>query len=74
MAAPEFDEALAEAQGWVGAIPGVVMVAEGEQQGRRVIEVHITSNADRTRLAAQVRGVPVMVVEGEEFVPLDEEP
>jgi hypothetical protein len=57
--------ALAEAQEWVGTVPGVVAVGEGRSEaGRPTIDVWVTRDVS---LPAAVRGVEVRVREGGEF-------
>lgn len=59
-----FEQALAQAQEWLGR-DGVVAVGEGEARGERVIDVWVLPDAD-LELPASVGGVRVrMRVSGE---------
>jgi hypothetical protein len=69
----QFQRALKAAQRWVGSVDGVVMVAEGLQDGEPVIDVFVTPPAARRSIPAQEQGVPVTVYESDEFVALDEQ-
>jgi hypothetical protein len=55
------DQALAEAQGWVGKIPGVVMVGQGRaDDGTPTIDVWVTRPVT---LPERIKGVAVRVVD-----------
>lgn len=57
--------ALAEAQGWVGTVNGVVAVGEGRSEaGQATIDVWVTAIVS---LPATVQGVEVRVRESGEF-------
>ncbi len=67
----EYAQALAEAQAWVGDVPGVEMVAEGADQRGDVIEIWVTEAVDRDTLPSEVRGVRVVVHDTEGFDAFD---
>lgn len=61
----DIEAALAEAQEWVGKVPGVVAVGEGlSNAGHPTIDVWVTKLVP---LPAAVRGVEVRVRESGEF-------
>jgi len=61
----DISAALAEAQQWVGSVPGVVAVGEGmSAAGHPTIDVWVTRLVP---LPAAVKGVEVRVRESEEF-------
>lgn len=49
--------ALAEATGWVGRVPGVVIVGQGDHDGVPTIDVWVTDTP--AVLPTQLHGVPV---------------
>lgn len=57
----DLQRALRAAHAWVGEVPGVVAVGQGEQGGRPCVDVWVTAVADRTRIPAEQDGVPVVV-------------
>ncbi len=56
-----FDTALDTAAEWVGTVPGVVAVGEGEQDGRRTIDVWVSGTPKHGALPRQHGGHPVRV-------------
>jgi hypothetical protein len=57
--------ALAQAQTWVGTVPGVAAVGEGRSEaGQPTIDVWVTRQVE---LPAMVQGIEVRVREGGEF-------
>lgn len=69
----EFESALEEAQALMDE-EGVDAVGEGEDDGRRVIDVWVRPDAVPTGLPAEIRGVPVRVrSSGGEIRALDED-
>lgn len=69
----EFESALEEAQALMDE-EGVDAVGEGEDDGRRVIDVWVRPDAVPARLPAEIRGVPVRVrSSGGEIRALDED-
>ena len=60
--AGQLERALADAQGWVGTVPGVVAVGEGrDDEQRPCIDVWVTAEARTADLPAAVDGVAVRV-------------
>lgn len=57
----DLDHALRTARTWVGDIPGVVAVVEGEEEGAPCIEVWVTRSAARRRIPSEREGIPVVV-------------
>lgn len=70
MSDQSYQQALAAAQRWVGSIAGVVMVADGEEDGERVIEVYVTPTAEREVIPPRQDSVRVVIRESDDFVAL----
>jgi hypothetical protein len=58
MSMTEIEEALAEAQIWLDE-DGVVAIGQGDEDGRPVLDVWVTSAEAAARLPGSLRGVPV---------------
>lgn len=78
MTAPEtFEQALATARSWMGSLPGVVAVGEGEEGGERTIDVWVTGVPDVQlpqdlapfRVRIRPSGGPIHALETEEADP-----
>ena len=78
MTAPEtFEQALATAKSWLGSVPGVVAVGEGEEGGERTIDVWVTGVPDVQlpqdlapfRVRIRPSGGPIHALESQEAGP-----
>lgn len=78
MTSPQtFEQALAAASSWMGSIPGVVAVGEGEEAGERTIDVWVTGASevqlpqDLAPFQVRIRpsGGPIHALETEEAGP-----
>ena len=67
-----FAEALAEIQTWVGTVDGVVIVGEGEADGKPTIDVWVIPARLERAIAETHRGFPVIVRDsGGEIIALE---
>jgi hypothetical protein len=60
-AAPGLEAALAEAGRWIGEVPGVGAVGQGEQDGAPTIDVWVSAPPPAGRLPGRLHGFPVRV-------------
>jgi hypothetical protein len=59
----DIDAALAEAGHWLDEVPGVVAVAQGEDQGAPTVDVWVASREGGQALPRRLHGVAVRVVD-----------